>query len=236
MTHVQFLKFNHNNPPEIRQSRIKRDWMDATYKKHAYQCLPVTTANVYGWEFVLEQDLVVQLDEPNSMVRILSGQMTEHERRQASATTLEMVTFHLGWALKTEPNYSTWLTGSPNYFHPDADPLSASIPSSWWIDPIDMNWRIRTIGKPVTFHAGEPFCFVNIYDNTVMGDLTISVGNWSDNKQLVEQRAKYSNLKQRNNVLKPWTWTRGIRTGLDADGNRIGPPTNGLPKINTPIM
>ena len=25
------------NPPKINQSRVKRDWMDATYNKHAYQ-------------------------------------------------------------------------------------------------------------------------------------------------------------------------------------------------------
>jgi hypothetical protein len=32
----------------------------------------------------------------------------------------------------------------------------------------------------------------------------------------------------------PWTWTKGIRTGLDADGNRIGPAFNGLPKLDEP--
>ena len=29
--------------------------MDETYKKHAYQCLPMTTANVLGWEMVVAE-------------------------------------------------------------------------------------------------------------------------------------------------------------------------------------
>jgi hypothetical protein len=45
---------------------------------------------------------------------------------------------------------------------------------------------------------------------------------------------KYGELKARNNVEKPWTWTKGIKTGLDADGNKIGPTFTGLPKLANP--
>ena len=72
MTKVTLTK-THQNPPEIVQSRLKRDWMDNTYKKHAYQCLPVTTANVHGWDLILPQDVVVQWDGGNNNVKILSG-------------------------------------------------------------------------------------------------------------------------------------------------------------------
>lgn len=235
MTNIKFLKVS-NNPPEIKQSRLKRDWMDATHNKHAYQCLPVTTANVLGWEFVLQEDVVVQLDEPNSMARIISGETTADGREQARASIIDMVTFHLDWAIETDENYSTWITGSPNYFHPDADPLSASIPSFWWPDPVDISWRIRTIGKPVTFHAGEPFCFLTIYDNTILENVTVSTGNWGDDKEKVRQRLRYTESKQKNSVENPWTWVKGIKTGIDADGNSIGPPTRGLPRLDTPVV
>ena len=68
------LKRTYNNPPEIRQSRINRDWMDETYKKHAYQCLPMTVANVYGWELVLPQTVVAQWDGGNTVPTILEGE------------------------------------------------------------------------------------------------------------------------------------------------------------------
>ena len=72
------LRKNHQNPPEIRQSRRKRDWMDDTYNKHAYKCLPLTAANVHGWEMVLQQEVVVQWDGGNSVPRVLSGEIMTH--------------------------------------------------------------------------------------------------------------------------------------------------------------
>jgi hypothetical protein len=60
------------------------------------------------------------------------------------------------------------------------------------------------------------------------------VDNLWDDKELMNSRAKYGDLKMRNNEEKPWTWTKGIKTGLDADGNRIGPTFTGMPKLAIP--
>jgi len=45
----------HDNPPPIRQALPRRDWMDDTYNKHAYKCLPMTSANIHGWELELQK-------------------------------------------------------------------------------------------------------------------------------------------------------------------------------------
>jgi hypothetical protein len=67
-----------------------------------------------------------------------------------------------------------------------------------------------------------------------MTDATVSVSNLWDDKELMEQRMKYGQLKSDNNNERPWTWTKGIKTGLDADGNTIGPTFTGLPVISVP--
>ncbi|MEO2158460.1 MAG: DUF6065 family protein [bacterium] len=69
---------NHQNPPEIRQSRPRRDWMDESYKKHAYKCLPLTSANTHGWEVILQQDVTVVLDSPIDIPRVVDGQIITH--------------------------------------------------------------------------------------------------------------------------------------------------------------
>jgi hypothetical protein len=33
---------------------------------------------------------------------------------------------------------------------------------------------------------------------------------------------------------QPWTWMNGIRTGLDENGNSIGPKNDGLLKLKEP--
>ena len=233
MTIVTLTK-THQSPPVIKQSQIRRDWMDETYKKHAYQCMPMTVANVYGWELQMEEDLVVQWDGGNTPPTILSGQTTSSGREQANASIIGMVSINMGWAINTETGYSLWMSGSPNYFLDGASALTATIPSSWWPDESQMNWKITKIGEPVTFPAGSPFCFFNIYDNTLLESVEFKVENLWDKHQLMNDRAEYGEMKMKNNTENPWTWTKGIKTGLDAKGNSIGPSFAGLPSFNEP--
>ena len=208
--------------------------MDATYNKHAYQCIPMTVANVYGWELQMEEELVVQWDGGNTPPTILSGETTKSGRVQAVSSIIGIISINMGWVINTEEGFNTWMSGSPNYFIDGAAPLTATLPSYWWPDESQMNCKITKIGEPVVFEAGSPFCFFNIYDNTVLEGAEISVGNLWDDMKLVESRKKYGDLKTRNNAENPWTWTKGIKTGVDADGQVIGPSFSGLPKLADP--
>ena len=155
------LTRTHQNPPEIKQSRLKRDWMDDTYNKHAYQCLPMTVANVSGWELILQQDVVVEWDGTNNPPKVLEGE-TLNNRAVVIPSIIGIMSFATGWAFGTEDGYSTFISGSPNYFVDGAVPLSATIPSFWWPDEFNMNWKITKINEPVTFPKGMPFMFFNI--------------------------------------------------------------------------
>lgn len=221
------------NPPEIRQSRIKREWMDNTYNKHAYQCLPMTYANVYGWELVLPHDVVAIWEGGNTYPKILEGEMYGG-RRIAYGGIVGMVSFSVGWVFGTEPGYETWIGGSPNYMMDGAKPLSGIIPSSWWPDEFQMNWALDKINEPVKFEAGMPFMFFTMFDSSVLENVEFEVGNLWDDKEKVRSRQLYSEVKIKNQQDNPWTWTKGIRTGVDAEGNKIGPAFTGLPKLRTP--
>jgi len=220
-------------PPTVTQSRVKRDWMDATYNKHAYQCLPMTYANVYGWELQLQQEVIVEWDGSNTPPKVISGG-TMDDQIIASGNIIGMVSFRTGYSFRTEEPYSLWIGGAPNYFVDGAEPLSAIIPSSWWPDPFEMNWKINKINEPVVFEAGMPFMFFNVFDHTVLEDVVVETETLWDNTELVASRQKYGDMKMKNQMENPWTWTKGIRTGLDADGNRIGPAFTGLPKLDEP--
>ena len=230
------FKQMHTNPPVIQQSRLKRDWMDETYKKHAYQCMPMTVANVMGWEFQIEEDLVVVWDGGNSVPKIISGGTTKSGRMQANASIVGMVSINLGWVPKTEEGISTWITGSPNYFLDGASPLTATIPSWWWPDEVQMNWKITKVGEPVTFPAGSPYCFLTIYEESTMLDTQVEVQNFWSDSELAESRMKYGAMKSKNQRENPWTWTKGIKTGTDADGKQIGPTFTGLPVLSPPTV
>jgi hypothetical protein len=213
---------------------MQRDWMDETYNKHAYQCLPMTFANVYGWEIQMEDDLVVQWDGGQNPARILSGEYSSSGRLQAVSSIIGMISIQMSWVIRTEEGYNTWFSGSPNYFIDGAAPLSATIPTWWWPDESQMNWKITKIGEPVVFKAGTPFCFFNVYKNSIMEEAEVSTSNLWDDMELIQSRAKYGQMKSKNMQDNPWTWTKGIKTGVDADGNKIGPGFTGLPKLANP--
>jgi hypothetical protein len=233
MTKVNFIR-THQSPPKIAQSRMQRDWMDETYNKHAYQCLPMTIANVYGWEMQMEDDLVVQWDGGQNPARILSGEYSSSGRLQAVSSIVGMISIQMSWVIRTEEGYSTWFTGPPNYFPDGASPLTATIPTWWWPDESQMNWKITKTGEPVTFAAGSPFCFFNVYDNSVMPGAEVTSSSLWDDMNLIESRAKYGQMKSQNMTENPWTWTKGIKTGVDADGKQIGPTFTGMPKLANP--
>ena len=231
----------HQNPPPIRQAEVRRDWMDETYKKHAYKCLPLTEANVNGWELVLQQDVVIQWDGGLTVPRVLSGEkMTfetngqTYEREIVMPSIVGIMSFTTGWSFSTPPGIGTWISGSPNYFVDGAVPLTAHIPSDWWPDEFNMNWKITKIGEPVVFPAGSPFMFFQFYDTSLMPSVEFTVENYWDKPELSAARQSYGDAKMKKLQEQPWTWMGGIRTGLDENGNQIGPRFDGHPQLKEP--
>jgi hypothetical protein len=86
----------------------------------------------------------------------------------------------------------------------------------------------------VTFEAGTPFMFFNIFKSDLLESVEFKVDNLWDKPELMNARAAYGAAKMKKNQDEPWTWMKGIRTGLDEKGNRIGPANSGLLKLNNP--
>lgn len=227
------LTKTHQNPPEIKQSRLKRDWMDDTYNKHAYQCLPMTVANVSGWELILQQDVVVEWDGTNSPPKVLEG-ATLNDRALVIPSIIGIMSFTTGWTFGTEDGYSTFISGSPNYFVDGAVPLSATIPSFWWPDEFNMNWKITKINEPVVFAKGMPFMHFTMIKNDLLESVEFKIENLWDKPDLMSQRMSYGEAKMKKNAEEPWTWMKGIKTGINEKGEKIGPSSSGLIKLKEP--
>jgi len=222
------------NPPAIKQAGIRRNWMDDTHKKHAYQCLPVTVSNVSGWEVQLKEEVVVIWDGGNTVPRVIKGELSSDGFRQVQQSIIGMVSFTLGWIIKTEQPYSTVISGSPNYFPDGAVGLTATIPTWWWPDEVQMNWKITKVGEEVVFPAGSPICFFTIQDDGLLGSVEFESFNIWENKEFIDRRVKYSQAKAEKS--REWIWSKGIKTGLDSDGQRIGPEFMGMPKLAEPPL
>lgn len=226
------LRRFHKFAPEIRPGAIRRDWMDATYNKHAYRCLALTGANCNGWEVVLQQDVTVVWDGGNCIPRITDGEIYE-DRQIANCNKIGIIDFHIGWAINPPEGYGVWITGAPNHFVDGATPLAANMPA-WWPDDESFLWKINKIGEPVTFRGGEPFAFFMIYDRSVMPQIEFESSNAWEDEEFIGARIRYSLAKAAKAQDEPWTWMNGIRTGLNEKGQRIGPEFTGHPTLQCP--
>ena len=235
------LTRTHQNPPQITQCRPRREWMDATYKKHAYKCLPLTAANVNGWELRLQQDVVVKWDGGNTVPKVLSGEKITHtlengheyERDVVVPSIISIMSFTVGWAINTPPGHSVWISGAPNHFVDGAVPLTAMVPG-WWPDEVNMNWMMTTPGKEVTFPEGMPFMFFQIVEDDFQSDMELDVKNIWDDDQLMASRQSYGNAKATKMREQPWSWMGSVRTGLNEEGEQIGPKHEGHPTLQEP--
>ena len=76
--------------------------------------------------------------------------------------------------------------------------------------------------------------FFNIFKSNVLESVKFEVDNLWDKPDLMEARQAYGEEKMRKNREEPWTWMKGIKTGLNEKGERIGPANSGLIKLENP--
>ena len=59
---------------------------------------------------------------------------------------------------------------------------------------------------------------------------------WGEiSQEQIDSRTKYGEMKSKLQSNNPWkSWAKGIKSGVDADGQILHEPFVGLPRINVP--
>ncbi len=156
-----FYALDHGALP-LRPASPTRPWMDETPDRHAYRCLPLAIANAHGWEIAapcafkvswnggaLATDLTVRAGE----------EFPWFERFAHSHFANGVVTFHIGYLVRTDPGWHTIATGSFNSPKDGIIALTGVIETDWLPYPFTMNWRMTRKGS-VRFERGESICTV----------------------------------------------------------------------------
>ena len=148
-------------PPSIQAADPRRNWMDETWDRYAYRCLPLAIANAHGWHILSPLGFVATWnggDAPKDVSVIpdpgqdLSAVPTGHF---GSGT----LTFHVGGLVRTPPGWNLWVGGPPNEPKDAIAPLSGVVETDWAPVSFTMNWRFTRPGQTIRFEKGEPFCF-----------------------------------------------------------------------------
>lgn len=209
------------NSADLFQMPVKRNWMDETYDRHAYNCFPVTITNSLGWGLSFPEDISFVWDgisdsSPNH-VKVLSGEKYVFTTR-SNAT----ISFNTNINFHTEENLSLLVMPPNNYFINGASCFTTLISSSFFSGQLPVVWRITEPYKVITIKAGQPICTILPISLTSLQDSEIIFYNQSEMSNLYPKIDGERQMLETNKIIQSGNWTNYYRNAVDWQGNKIG--------------
>jgi hypothetical protein len=207
------------NSINIKQTRIKREWMEQTWEKHAYKCFPVSLANTLGYEISAPVDISFIWDGISDTtpdhVKILSGEEYAYSGR-SNAT----VSFITGFVIKSDNNTSFLHMPVPNMFNTSYQTFTTLISTSFLDQEFPSAIRITEPNKVITIKAGEPFATlipISLF-NICNVELNLKDFNFDEewNSNNIERG------KVASEIVNSGQWTNWYRDAVDHKGNIVG--------------
>ena len=227
MHNIKAYKIN-SRSANLSQINLKRDWMDETFDKHAYRCVPIVMANGLGWGISFPEDISFIWDgitdtTPNH-IKILSGEKYCSLGR-ANAT----LSFNTGLYFRTKENLSLLHMPVPNQFIPGIQAYTTIISSSFFNSPFPCAIRVTESNKVITIKANQP----------IVSILPISLQNLNnsnikfDNINNFPFSTPETVISDKPRPLVKGLWTDYYRDAVDPNGNKIGSHEIKSLKFNT---
>jgi len=208
-----------NNYCDIKQSSVKRKWMDETYERHAYHCFPVSLTNSLGWSISFPEDISFVWsgisDSNKENVKILNG-----EKYVSNARANATLSFNTGIIFETDETLSMMAIPVPNEFNPDFQIFTTIMTSSFFAGEFPIVARILSPNKVITIKAGTPVA------NIIPVSLTEL-----QNSEIVFKRKRTKKeppcnpvhgAQVRKEILDSGKWTNFYRDAINPCGDKIG--------------
>jgi hypothetical protein len=203
----------------ISQSPVKRDWMDETYDRHAYNCFPVTLTNSLGWSISFPEEISFVWDGISDSsphhVRVLSG-----EKYVSTGRANGTISFNSGLGFKTDNNLSLLCIPTPNLFIRGVQCFTTLISTSFFHGDFPIAWKITEPMIKITIPANTPIA--NIIPISLT-DLQNSEITFVDQSTIPSTNCDpKETMKKINEITQSGSWTNFYRDGVDACGNNLG--------------
>jgi hypothetical protein len=208
-----------NQSVNIKQTRIKRDWMEETAEKHAYKCFPISLANTIGYELSLPIDVTFVWDGISDSspehIKILSGEEFIQNSR-ANAT----VSFKTGIVIKSDSNISFLHMPVPNMFNDSYQTFTSIISTSFFDQEFPSAIKILKPDKAITIKANEPFATLVPISLTSMSDIELNLNDFDMDEKWYKDNEERGKVAYELN--KKGEWTNWYRNATDHNDVQIG--------------
>jgi hypothetical protein len=207
------------NSAEINQVSIKREWMDQTDNKHAYQCMPVSLANTLGWAISFPEDISFIwdgiCDTSDTHIKIIKGHKYCSTAR-ANAT----VSFNTYLTFKTSENITTLVMPVPNQFNENAQCFTTLITTSFYKSMIPIAWKVLKPNIEINIPAGQPVAVIIPISLTELQNFEVNIENGSILEKFqneIQENLQY--VKEKSKIGK---FTHLYRKAKNSKGESVG--------------
>jgi hypothetical protein len=211
--------FLNKNSVNIKQTRVKREWMDKTFSGHAYRCFPLSLANSIGYELSLPEDVTFIWDGIDDTspdhIKILKG-MKYCNTSRANAT----LSLKTGIVFKTDKNISMMHMPVPNLFNNEYQTYTSIISTSFYDIEFPSAIKVTIPNKEITIKANHPFATIIPISLSNMSNIELNIESFDKPKEYYEHQNE--KMKMFDEITSKGDWTDWYRNGLDHNGNIIG--------------
>lgn len=150
-----------SKPMPIVPASVVRPWMDQTWERFAYRCLPMLIANQSGWLILNSDAIFVKWtggDEPASLE--ITYLQSEGKPVAQSVFGQGILTWTVPYVFRTPPGYNLHVRGPSNWPKDGIAPLEGIVETDWADQTFTINWKLTRPNHVVSFSKGEPICMV----------------------------------------------------------------------------
>lgn len=205
------------------QLPLRRDWMDLTFDRHAYQCFPISLSNRLGWGISFPEDISFIWNGINDSrpdhVTILKGHNYVHSSRGNRT-----ISFNTGLYFESKKNLSLLTMPVPNQFIDGATCMTTVLSTSVLENELPIAWIITRPNVEITIPAGTPVAAIlplSISD-IQKNEVTVKAGRpkeWNSEEWNSRMTSRSEASIKKNSV---GDWTHFYRDAVDHEGNAIG--------------
>lgn len=186
---------------ELMPAPVNRVWMDATYARFAYRCLPMTIANQAGWVIQCPRSFVARWNGgPERSDTTIAFEDVPPDDRISSLFGHGVVTFNMPYLFRTSPGCNIWVKGPSNWPKVGLYPLEGIVETDWTAATFTMNWKILEPNTVVSFQRGEPICMIVPFLRNMLENCQTQRAPLEQNKELSD--AYWSWSHNRNSFHK----------------------------------
>lgn len=200
----------------IKQSEVRRNWMDSTPNKFAYRCLPLSIANQCSYDVLSPGKVKATWNGDNS----IDGISVEFEEDcgfnfASSLFGHGILTFHVDFVITSNEGNCLYVKGPANSHKKNIQALEGVVETFWLPFTFTMNWKFET-PCTVEFDVNEPlFTFFPI-NLKFLESFEALTGNIWDDKSFEAKVNTYSDLRNEfvTSQKTPTEWQKFYMQGV----------------------